>query len=481
MARNRKKNQQVSRKLKAVNRKINQIAQKTKQQPAKRRTQRKRGPPSLIRSAITDFAGKWGFKNLASKGLDILGVGDYVFPDGTVQREPPPTRIVRKEYVKDILSSVDFSVWSHDINPTHADLFPWLSQIAGSYNKYKFIQLAFHYKPTSGNAISSTNNALGLVGMVVNPDPAKPEYGSKQQAETAAMCRTCKPSDPFFFGVECDPNKTFVKRFFTNTGDVGSEDPKLYFPGKLNVFTDGMQVDNIKVGELWVEYAIELTEPQLLQNGTNNASVEWSAGVNTVISNNQLCGPNPDLVRTGDSNLDISLTNDTPMTIRWGAATPAGRYLVHYICEGATSSFKITAGANTSNLSFTNLCGFGGNITAPDAASTDQAKSFTGVFVKSDDNAASCQLYGSAVFASSTGRFYMCIVPLHTNLESLRLFKEAKLSTRVSNVLHDLFKVQGVDMNVLMRMLANYRDSEEYDRNVVGERKESVEIIASKK
>lgn len=448
----KKANKNLSNKLKQASqmvKKAENVARAAAQAPKK---------PSLFRRTVAGIAGKWGVGDLANSALDIIGVGDYIFPNGQVQRAAPPVRIVRTEYIRDVLSTTDYGVWSHDINPTHDDLFPWLSQIATSFAKFKFVKLAFHYKPTSGNAISSTNNSLGLVGMVTNYDPAQPEFPTKVAAEAYAGRVTSVPSVGFYHGVECDPNKTAFKQFFTNLNSQAVNDPKLYYPGKLNIFTDGQQAAGIKLGEIWVEYIIDLLEPNIIPAGALNDSAEWDTGTsNRPINNLQPLGISAEDLKTDNSNLDVVATTSgsaAGQVFKFGAGTPSGRYAIYYLATilDADSNFNFYAQNLSANLSFSDVAGY--NFGAWNAPSSTEStiKSMYAVINKSDTSEATFSLVADGEFNVLNSRVYMSIVPLNTSSETLSKMKQGALIAKVKDSLSFILEGYGIKLSDLVSL-----------------------------
>lgn len=180
-------------------------------------------------------------------------------------------RIRHREYIDDVKSSIEWKNTTYDIQPTDERTFPWLSQIASSFEQYKVHGMVFYYNSTSGNAISSTNNALGVVGLTTCYDPSLPAFGSKRQAEDYVGCTSATPAFPITHAVECKPKSDVLDRYYTLVDSISDdEDLKFYNHGKLNVFTQGMQQANVNLGELWISYDIEFFNPRVNPSGSDN-------------------------------------------------------------------------------------------------------------------------------------------------------------------------------------------------------------------
>lgn len=422
---NRAGNTKAKKTLKAARR----VVQQAQQSVATVKKQTK----SLLRRSIEGGAGfigdRFGLgalaKNMASKGLDMVGVGDYRFADGTVQRATPPTRIVRKEYVRDVMSSTDYQVWSHQINPAHDDLFPWLSQIATSFTSFEFVQLGFKYIPTSGNAVSSANNALGTVGMVTNYDPAAPAFPSKNAAETYTGRAVGIPSQVLYHGVECKKSLLPIKRFFVNNSPSEVSDAKFMFPGKVNVFTDGQQLAGVKLGELWIEYNVLLHDPLLTPIDYKPVGDYFFA---TSVQANalQIFGPTPNSTKLPQSNLGSYFTLDSTQGTFWNRPKGLGaaQYLLAiWIRSGAVNNIVIAGSSSSNNLSLAALLPTQGS----------QATLAMFIATVSDTEAAMVKLTQSGGQAGAYG-FYCFAMPLPTNIESMSAIKQQIEQTKMENL-----------------------------------------------
>lgn len=207
----------------------------------------------------------------AAFGASLFGSGDYKVSENSlvlgtqvpVFREGKRSVIIKhREYITDILSSTTFSNRSYSINPGLSESFPWLSQVVSNFEQYKFHGLLWEFKSTSGSAVSSTNNALGVVVMATEYNANKSAFVNKQQMEAYEFSCSGKASDSFLHPVECSPSDTPYNNFYVRTGEI-TGDLRLYDVGNFQIATQGMQAASINIGELWVTYEIELLKPIL--------------------------------------------------------------------------------------------------------------------------------------------------------------------------------------------------------------------------
>lgn len=203
----------------------------------------------------------------------VMGWGDYTIKKNTIaypsQATSVPTfgrgsiRITHKEYVGTVTSTEGFSNSGVTLNPGLASSFPWLSTIAGNFEQYRWNGLIFNYVSTSGDALNSTNTALGKVVMATEYNAMDELYYSIQQMMGSEFSNMGKPSDNILHAVECAPHEQAVKLYWVRTGPAPSaSDLRLYDHGVFQLATQGTQAET-QVGDLWVTYDVTLFKPVL--------------------------------------------------------------------------------------------------------------------------------------------------------------------------------------------------------------------------
>lgn len=226
-------------------------------------------------------AGKFGSQvgerlgGLAHYVGKIFGSGDYVQGPGvktnSMMTDQAPSfasggatiRVRHQEYLGDVLSSATantFDIQSYAINPGISQTFPWLSQVCEStFQQYRLNGMVFYFKSTSGNALTSTNTALGQVIMCTDYDSVDAPFTSKQQMENTEFGVSCKPSSNMIHAIECAPQLTSVSEKYVRAyGIPANTDLRLYDMGKFYIATNGCQGTNVNLGELWVSYDVTL-------------------------------------------------------------------------------------------------------------------------------------------------------------------------------------------------------------------------------
>lgn len=141
--------------------------------------------------------------------------------------------------------------------------FPWLKPVAEAFDQWSIHTLNFEYVP------STSTTSKGTVALAPTYDANAPtQIGEKadylQRVDTTRgnlwAPQVCK----------LDPKKLkqFVKNHYIRHSNVGdNNDLKAYDPGRLDVIleTDSANAE-ADVGELWVDYDIELKNPKPVEN-----------------------------------------------------------------------------------------------------------------------------------------------------------------------------------------------------------------------
>jgi hypothetical protein len=261
-------------------------------------------------------------------------------------------RISHREYIRDISSATSFTNLVYSVNPGLDDTFPWLSQIARSFEKYKLMGMIFHFKSTSATALSSTNTALGKIIMSADYNPGDDDYTMLQQAYNSMHTVSGNPSQDIMFPVECDPKNFATKNFFVRSGPVpDDQDVRLYDVCKVNFITDGSQAAAV-VGELWVTYDIILFSP-VFGAGVDRESCTSSA--TTGITDAQPLGTNQSAsTDTIGITITAAVTANTA-TIAFPPGMGYGRFFVTLAISGSSTAITIPTFTGTN-------CTVGGTV-----------------------------------------------------------------------------------------------------------------------
>lgn len=247
-----------------------------------------------------------GAKNLLSGGLgavrdtikNIFGSGDYTI--GGEAPGPGPgnsltvasdqaarfnssaksTRVAHREFCFNLMSPAvagDYQVQSFQVTPTNEDIFPWLSNIATGWQKFRVRGLTIEFKSTSSEY--STSVALGKVIIAHNANPRYTGFRTEQQLEQCEGVIVGKPSTSILCAAECDdaykqmPWHQMNGNFVYQNVDSGEVDPLLTAMGVILIGVSGVPTPNIKLGEIWVSADIELFNQAAVQNASTDQFV----------------------------------------------------------------------------------------------------------------------------------------------------------------------------------------------------------------
>lgn len=215
-----------------------------------------------------------------------LGSGDYQVQSNTLvnslkasgsipamHREGQTITVRHREFLGEVLSSTSFTTRMElPINPGMAATFPWLSGIASKFQQYKVKGLVFHYVPTSGNAVSSTNNALGSVILQTSYRANDSGPQTKIEALNEYWSTEVVPSETVAHPIECNPNENPFNVQYVRAGSLAANDNVLMYDlGRTFVCVSGQQANGVVLGDMWVTYEVELKKPILDSPATSLA------------------------------------------------------------------------------------------------------------------------------------------------------------------------------------------------------------------
>ncbi len=232
------------------------------------------------------------------------------------------------------------------IQPGLSSSFPWLSQIANTHQKYRFTKLKFSYVPIVGTSVN------GRVVMAYAVDPldvtpiTKAEIFQYPTSTEASVWNT----------LTCDVPPTST--LFTRAGFVNNTDLKTYDGGVLFFATTDVDLPSTdSVGELFVEYEVELITPKpascpmtaTLVSGDAPLALSSANIFNQGITVPSLVPPKDAFLPQGGTwyfqRIAIGAVNRTVITF-----TELGRYAVAVQLtevDNALSVCAISIGANT--------------------------------------------------------------------------------------------------------------------------------------
>lgn len=244
--------------------------------------------------------------------------------------------IRHREYVQDITfgeAGEYMNMVSAPINPGNRELFPWLAGIATRFETFKFNSLRFIYEPQCG-----TDNE-GTVMMAVDFDAVDLPPVDKLQLMTYDGAIR---SPPWFAGVyECAQYNLhkYKEYFITNSLTTPlSTDEKTYFVGNIYVATQS-QSASFTAGELYVEYDVVLSTPQL-------STISYVDGKYLAASRSQT-GEYSTVFEAGDLDVMVGSTPDISNS-QYVIPTPGG-WLVSVSAFSANLVGELNTSVSTSS------------------------------------------------------------------------------------------------------------------------------------
>jgi hypothetical protein len=248
------------------------------------------------------------------------------------------TVIKHSEYVGDITGSTNFAVpMALNLNPGLQGSFPWLSQIANAYEKFSVKQIQYRYSS------ESPTSQTGAVFLSPEYNPQDPPPVSKLETfQNEDTVRTVPWED-----VVCKiPNKYLkvYNEYFVRLGLMANSDIKTYDPLILYVCTQGNAAGG-SMGEIWVDYQIELINPQGNINPVSGSAVAIPLGSTSIFG---ILSTPP----TNYGNLKITL-NGLANNLVLSPCIVGAEYEVTIVLTGTGLAAGITisgiAGGNTVN------------------------------------------------------------------------------------------------------------------------------------
>lgn len=345
--------------------KVKAPKKKAPQQPR----QQKQNPPKTIKmpsigrqllqtggSALGTFFGgpAGGAMGNSAGGIlsNILGFGDYAVSKNSLVTGNVPTMhggqeeitIKKREYLGDISSGLA-NTWAIaaeiPLNPGLAASFPFLSAIAQNFQECSINGMVFEFVSTSGNALNSTNTALGSVQMFTQYRSNANPPTNKIEAVNEYFSTDAKPSENFMHAIECDPKERPLNIQYVRGAAVpAGDDPKLYDLGTFYVGVSGMQAANVNVGELWVTYDVTLRKPiptsnqALYSNSAHYVLTAPAVGGNYFGTSRTAYFTYPSGLVQNQDNIGITVTGSV---ITFPAGT-VGNYLMCYSANGASTA-----------------------------------------------------------------------------------------------------------------------------------------------
>ncbi len=301
-----------------------------------------------------------------------LGSGDYSVSSNSIvsgvvkastgipamHRENQSVIVRHKEYIGQLTSSINYAVrYNLPINPGRSETFPWLSGIAENFQEYTVRGMVYHYIPSSGSAIASTNNALGTVMFQTSYRANETAPVSKHELLNEYWAGETVPSETMCHPIECDPKENPFKIQYIRTGGVPTGDSQLLYDlGSTFIAVSGQQANDVVLGDIWVTYEIELRKPMLLSSVTTGSSF-----VNRIWNGAGLI-TNTDLFPAAAAQTSEGLLSVTGVAGTRQITFPVGTFGDFTVSLMLSSGAGMTNWTTTGNSTTSNCTGFPSTI-----------------------------------------------------------------------------------------------------------------------
>lgn len=209
-----------------------------------------------------------------SRRVAPLSIGSVVSPNSIAKLRRLP--IVHSELINSVnCTSLAFSGTNNPsmpINPGLASVFPWLSRLGITFEKYLVRSMRFHYIPSIPTSTAGTMYFVVDYDSFEDPPSSKTQFMMNADAMSSTVWAPCT--------LTLDPQKLAQRgELYIRAGSLpANQDVKTYDLGKLFIGSGGA-ASSLFVGDLYCEYVIDLLIPTAWED--NILSGFWSAGSTT--------------------------------------------------------------------------------------------------------------------------------------------------------------------------------------------------------
>lgn len=211
-----------------------------------------RSPRRRVRKNATSLSDRFSAMGPMSQAPAAMSNSIRNIPPG-FQGSGDRMRIRHSELVTLLSGSSNFQVGLYPLNPGVPVLFPWLAQIAGRFDQYRFNMLRFTYTSRIGST------AVGDVMLAIDYDASDPAPTTDAQLSTYHTYHDDVPWKPQMI-VASVPDLNAIPKHYVRLGLVPSTDIKTYDSGNFILATQGTAGS---LGKVYVEYDVELFSPIL--------------------------------------------------------------------------------------------------------------------------------------------------------------------------------------------------------------------------
>lgn len=257
--------------------------------------------------------------------------------------------ITHREYVRDITPSAAFTKWDLPINPGLGITFPWLAQLAESYEEYAIRAMIFEYKSLCSDTVIGAGGSMGMGSVIIatNYNPNNTPFVDKRTMENYDGSSAKKPSVSNIHVVDVKKSHTplGVNRWVRTGGIKENEDLRLYDIGTFSIATVGQDAAATgTIGELWVAYEIEFFKPKYSGSiGSNLLTDHYTLtdagaggfGAGAPFGLNNALAPLSPIKRGANTYVDFSPLNNGLNRINFRSEHQGMTFMIMYSLKGA--------------------------------------------------------------------------------------------------------------------------------------------------
>lgn len=295
---------------------------KTSGKTTKRNTKNQPKKTNHVKKSSSNSAARTNFSNTSAYDFGSkMGSGDSFF-------------VRKSEFVQNIqpLNGPNFNVQKFEFNPGLVTLFPWLSSVAPSFQKYRIKHVSFEYKT------AQSTFAPGMVMFAPSFDVNAELPKTKSELLEYAFAKRGPVWKDFSLHLS-EKDVMSYKSYYVRTSE--KDEKLLYDPMYFLVATDSISSDLEYVGELWISYDIDLIAPVRLDPEVIEQTEYAQWGCSSVKASQLFLNSS----KIGGS-LPIELYN--PTTLRWKAAFDG---LIHLIINHSNAGNSVCTGVTTNLVS----------------------------------------------------------------------------------------------------------------------------------
>lgn len=178
--------------------------------------------------------------------------------------------VTHREYMSNIIShatTLNFKAIGLTLNPGKIAAFPWLSTIAGNFDKYRIIKCSIEL------VSNQATNVGGRIGVGFDYDSTDPLPADRTEFFSLTHHSECSVWDSLVFDIPLQGGVRFV-----NSHTV--TDSKLIDYGQVIIMADQIVATNSNLGDAIISYTVELIDPQQAIMSTYSLTLTGGVGWN---------------------------------------------------------------------------------------------------------------------------------------------------------------------------------------------------------